>query len=107
MSVIDKAVADRLGLASPGVAEWSGVTETGERSMASLRTTRFELVGVRQIFELDLLEAGGVHGAVPGLDLLLLLGWDFLGRCKLVCDGPTGAFELFLPPPPRVQRRRR
>jgi len=107
MSVIDKSLARALELPSPGFAEWTGISESGEPSMAALRSTRFGLVGDQRLYEMDLLEAGGVRGSVAGLGVLLLLGWDFLGDCRLVCDGPAGAFELRLPPVPKPARRRR
>ncbi|MCB9674213.1 MAG: hypothetical protein H6737_03800 [Alphaproteobacteria bacterium] len=107
MSVIDRDLARELKLESPGAAEWAGVTESGERSLAALRRTRFGIAGDTRLFELDLLEAGGVRRSVAGLDVLVLLGWDFLGACRLVCDGPAGAFELQLPPAPRGAHRRR
>lgn len=107
MSVIDKSLARSLELVSPGFAEWSGVTESGERSVAALRETRFGLVGDQRLYEMNLLEAGGVRDSVAGLGVLLLLGWDFLGDCRLVCDGPVGTFELQLPPAPQPARRRR
>jgi hypothetical protein len=107
MSVIDRDVARQLELDSPGAAEWTGVTDSGERSLAALRRTRFGIAGDVRLFELDLLEARHVRDSVAGLDVLMLLGWDFLGACRLICDGPAGAFELQLPPPPGATRRRR
>ncbi|MEZ4318712.1 MAG: hypothetical protein R3F61_14455 [Myxococcota bacterium] len=107
MSVIDRDLARSLALESPGAAEWAGVTDSGARSMAALRRTRFGIAGDSRLYELDLLEAGGVRESVGGLDVLVLLGWDFLGQCRLVCDGPAGAFELQLPAPPRAASRRR
>ncbi|MCA9572051.1 MAG: retroviral-like aspartic protease family protein [Myxococcales bacterium] len=105
MSVVDRELA--RGLPSPGAAEWAGVNADGGRSLAALRTVHVEIVGDGRIFALDMIEVPGIRAKVPGLDVLCLLGWDFLETCRLVCDGPAGAFELTLPPPVRAQRRRR
>ena len=107
MSVIDRDLARDLDLSSPGFAEWAGVTETGERSQSALRSTRFAIIGDRRWYELDLIEAGGVRTTVKNLTVLMLLGWDFLHACRLLCDGPAGTFELSLPAPPTSGARRR
>lgn len=107
ISVVDKDLARALGLPSPGAAEWSGVTTGGGRSLAALRRTHLQFVGDPRAFELDMVEVGGLRKMVPGLDVLALLGWDFLEACRLMCDGPAGAFELTLPAPVRNGRRRR
>lgn len=105
ISVIDRDLARQLGLPSPGAAEWSGVDERGGRSTSALRRVRMELVGDKRLFEIDMAEAPGLKGSVPGLPLVCLIGWDFLDACRLVCDGPAGAFELTLPAPVRARRR--
>ena len=97
ISVVDRHVARAMGLPSPGAAEWMGVNATGERSMAALRRCQLEVVGDRRLHTLDLLEMPGLRVSVPGLHVVALLGWDFLGRCRLSCDGPAGAFEFVLP----------
>lgn len=97
MSVIDRQLARDLDLESPGAAEWMGVNATGERSHAALRTARLEFLGDGRRFPMDLLEVPELRRSVPGLDIIALLGWDFLLRCRLVCDGPAGTFELTLP----------
>jgi predicted aspartyl protease len=107
LSVIDKALARKLELPSPGAMEWAGVNAHGERSVAALRTTHIRVAGHRQLFTLDMVEVPGIRETVPGLNVLMLLGWDFLGACTLVCNGPSGMFELTLPPPVRTPRRRR
>jgi hypothetical protein len=105
ISVVDRDLARALTLASPGAAQWSGVTDQGGRSASMLRRVRMELVGDDRLFELDMAEAPGIRGSVPGLPVVCLIGWDFLDACRLVCDGPAGAFELTLPAPVRNRRR--
>lgn len=106
VSVIDRQLARDLDLPSPGAAEWMGVTSAGERSMAALRDARLEVLGDRRRFRLHFIEAPDLRRSVPGLDILALLGWDFLDNCRLVADGPVGAFELTLPQTVRRRRRR-
>ena len=106
ISVIDRDLARALALSSPGAAEYGGVSSTGSRQSSALRRTRFGIHGDRQVFEIDAVEAGGLRQSVGGLDVVMLLGWDFLIACTLVCDGPAGAFELRLPRSRRAVRRR-
>jgi hypothetical protein len=107
VSVIDRDLARYLALASPGAVDWAGVNALGMRSTAALRTAHVQIAGDPRLFALDMVEVPGIRDTVPGLDVLGLLGWDFLGACTLVCDGPQGTFTLQLPPPIRSGRRRR
>lgn len=107
ISVVDQALARRLGLPSPGAAEWAGVNAVGQRSQAALRTVHLGFAGDERLFAVDMIEVPGIREAVPGLSVLCLIGWDFLETCQLLCDGPAGAFELTLPPPVRSSGRRR
>lgn len=98
LSAIDRRVALDLGLPSPGAAEWHAVTDTGAaRAMAPLRRAAVQMMGDSQLFELDLIEVPSLQHAVRGSTVVALLGWNFLDRCRLVCDGPAGTFVLELP----------
>ncbi len=103
-SVVDRELARALELPSPGAAAWCGVSAEGGRSVAALRTVDLQIVGDARIFRLDMIEVAGIRGSVPGVDVLCLLGWDFLGSCTLFCDGPAGMFQLVLPALPRRRR---
>ena len=105
MSVLDRQLARSLELPSPGAVEWVAVAGAASHSMAALRRAQLEVIGDRRLFSLDLAEVDGLRDSTPGANVIVLLGWDFLDSCRLSCDGPSGAFELLLPAPPRVRSR--
>ncbi len=97
LSAVDRAVAAELDLPSSGAARWSAVSDTGDQAVAPLRRGALRLADDPRLFELQLLEIPKLRDAVGGLELLALLGWDFLDQCRLTCDGPAGTFALTLP----------
>ena len=103
-SAIDRDVAAQLQLPSPGAATWLSVSPLEQRPMSPLRRGTVGLMGTSHTRQLDFIEAAGVRDKVRGFAVLVLLGWDFLEKCRLTCDGPAGTFKLEVP---RVRRRRR
>ncbi len=104
MSAIDKDLARKLNLTSPGFATWHAITDSSGEHASALRAARLRLGVDKRLWELDLVEVPGLTHAIEGYPVCVLLGWDFLRRCRLTCDGPAGAFLLELPEPPRARR---
>lgn len=98
MSAVDRDVALRLGLPSHGAAEWVAVSDGSPHPLAPLRRAALRIEPDTRLWELDLIEVPNLVHAVGGFQVLVLLGWDFLDQCVLVCDGPSGTFSLTLPP---------
>jgi hypothetical protein len=96
MSGLDRAVAQQLGLASPGVAEWHALVSGESRHQTPLRRARIKIGDDHRWWELDLIELDLLH-AVEGYQVLALLGWDFLDQCVFSVDGPSRTFSLTLP----------
>jgi hypothetical protein len=104
-SAIDGNVARRLELPSPGVASWLSVSaDDAVRPMSPLRRASIGLMGTSYVRELDFIEAAALQEKVSGFNVLVLLGWDFLMKCRLSCDGPAGTFTLEVPRPKRRRR---
>jgi len=97
MSGLDRAVAQQLGLDSPGIAEWHALVSGESRHQAPLRRARIKIGDDHRWWELDLIELDLLH-AVEGYQVLALLGWDFLDQCVFSVDGPSRTFSLKLPP---------
>lgn len=107
MSTIDKEVADALTCPATGVATWAAVQAVEGEHRSEMRQAAIEIQGDDRRFGLELIEIPGLHHAVQGYSVIALLGWDFLGHCKLSLDGPAGMFTLELPRGGRAGRRRR
>ena len=98
MSAIDRDAARALHLESPGAATWSAVSDgEGHRATSALRRADLRIADDRRHWRMNLIEVAHLSSAVDGAVIVALLGWDFLGRCRLVCDGPAGTFSLELP----------
>lgn len=106
-SAVDREVAARLQLTSPGVASWQAVTDRGERAMSPLRRGTLALTGTVFSQQLDFVEVPGLAAKVQGYPLLVLLGWDMLTNCRLQLDGPAGTFKLQIPVATGRRRARR
>ncbi len=104
MSAIDADLGRRLNLPSPGVATWRAITDAERDHMSPLRSAGLRVVPDRRIFPLDLIEVPALADRLEGFVIHVLLGWDFLQRCKLTIDGPAGSFSLELPNVPRRRR---
>lgn len=105
-SAIDRDIARTLQLPTFGAASWLAVTNTGERPISPMRRAAIGIVGTSYSRELDFIEVPQLTDHYSGYDLLVLLGWDFLERCRLTCDGPSGTFVLEVPQPNKAPRRR-
>jgi hypothetical protein len=105
-SAIDKQVAVDLVLPTYAAATWHAVNAVDERPVSPMRRATLGILGTSYERELDLIEVPALTDHVSGYELLALLGWDFLERCKLSCDGPAGTFVLEVPQPGRAPRRR-
>jgi hypothetical protein len=105
-SAIDRAVALQLALPSHGAASWQAVTATAERPISPTRRANLGIIGTSYGRQLDFIEVPALTERISGYPLLVLLGWDFLERCRLNCDGPSGTFVLEVPGPPKRPRRR-
>lgn len=97
ISAIDRELARRLALPSPGAATWHAITDAGGDHTSALRRGRLRLGIDPRLWELDLVEVPELAHALEGYTVCVLLGWDFLRLCRLTCDGPAGAFTLDLP----------
>jgi hypothetical protein len=100
MSAVDRDVAARLALPSPGAAEWHAVTDGDRPHVAPLRRGAIRLGEDTRLFELDLIEVANLRHRIEGYAIVGLLGWDFLEQCRLVLDGPAGTFLIELPRSP-------
>lgn len=107
LSAIDRDVARELGLPTHGAAQWSAVSDTGHAAVAPVRRGAMQLGDDPRWFELELLEIPNLRSALPGSEVVALLGWNFLDQCRLECDGPQGTFVLTLPRPVGAAHRRR
>lgn len=107
MSAIDIATANTLGCPVTGVATWAAVQAVEGEQTSEMRQVALQVHGDNRRFAFDLIGIQGLQHAVEGYPVVVLLGWDFLGRCRLSCDGPAGTFALELPITPRTNRRTR
>jgi predicted aspartyl protease len=96
MSAVDRDVARRLKLESPGAVEWRAINQA-HADITPLRSAAVQIADDPRHWELQLIEIPNVQDRIAGYRLIAILGLDFLDRCKLTLDGPARTFTLELP----------
>jgi hypothetical protein len=97
-SLIQRGLADRLGLTPVGLVE-----------IDTPSSTNMEAPEYRVRFWLDHdlgLEVTALEAPLPGHRLGALLGRDLLANARFEYDGPRNRFTLTIPAPPRASRDR-
>lgn len=105
MSAIDRGIARQLNLPSPRAATFRAITETEGEHLSAVRAAGLCFPPDRRVFSLEFIEVPALADRLEGFEICALLGWDFLQKCKLSCDGPAGSFSLDLPITRRTRRR--
>jgi hypothetical protein len=104
-SGIDCTVARSTNLPNVGASSWHGVTDSGERQSSAIRVGDIRVGDHPWLWELRMIELPHLGTSLEGAPIAVLLGWDFLERCKLTTDGPGGMFSLEMPAPGRRRSR--